>query len=156
MEVYRDPTTYKFGLKAKKGLRALPATYSELKPTAKKGIFLGRTAAGVSAINASGKVLASLNGNWNVSDGYVYQAQNAPRDEDCFMYDATYYDNRYFENGSFSRSTKTASISRRMFLTVTRAGETYTEADKKRGEKRDRDCYQAVKRTAISAGYTVN
>ncbi|HMG10171.1 MAG TPA: hypothetical protein VK609_16770 [Mucilaginibacter sp.] len=155
MMVYRDPTTYKYGLKAKKGLRALPAIYSDLKPTAKKGIFLGRTAAGISAINSSGKILASLAGDWNLSDGYVFKSQSAPKDEDCWMYEATYYDNRYFENGSFSGSTKTASVNRKMYLIVTQGGETYTEEDKKRNQKRESDCYQTVKNTAISAGYAV-
>lgn len=155
MEVYRDPTNYKYGLKAKKGLRALPATYDDLKPTAKKGIFLAKTKQGVSAINNSGKVLASLSGYWNLGDGYVYQTESGPADEDCWKYELTYYENRYFENGSFNRVTKTASISKKLTLTVVRSGETYTDEDRRRTEKHDSDCYKSRKATAVNAGYTL-
>lgn len=155
MEVYRDPTNYKYGLKAKKGLRALPATFDDLKPTTKKGIFLAKTKQGVSAINNSGKELASLSGNWNLGEGYVYQTKSGPKDEDCWKFDLTYYENRHFENGSFGKVTKTATVNQRMTLTVVSAGDTYTKEDQKRSDQRDRECYKSREATAISDGYTV-
>ena len=161
MEVYRDPTNGKYGLKAKKGLRAIPAEYSNLVAAAnKKGLFYGEEENQVVAVNSSGKVIASLAGkDWRVSADGISRYIRAP-DMDCYGWSLNYSEKIYFENGSFSRTEKIYSVwdKRGMYLTVTSANEPRpTEAQKKQAEENRRrraaECYQACKSRAESDGY---
>lgn len=159
MEVYRDPTNYKYGLKAKKGLRALPATYRNLVASAnKKTVFFGETEQGVVAINSSGKVLATLPGNgWSATSTGARRYVRAPK-VDCVDYQPNYSEEYLFENGTFATLKKTYTITRQLYLTVSSANERpLTESEKRAAEENEkrlaRECYEDCKRQAESDGY---
>lgn len=159
MEVYRDPTNYKYGLKAKKGLRALPATYRNLLASeSRKNVFFGETEGGVVAINGSGKVLATLPGkDWYATSTGARRSVSAPK-VDCVDYQPNYSEEFLFENGGFGTRKKTYSISRQLYLTISSGNERpLTEAEKRAAEENSkrlaRECYEACKRQAESDGY---
>lgn len=160
MEVYRDPTNYKYGLKAKKGLRALPATYRNLVASeSRKNIFFGEMEqGGVVAINGSGKVLATLPGrDWSATSTGARRYVRAP-EVDCADYQPNYSEEYLFENGTFATLRKTYSISRQAYLTISSANERpLTDAEKRAAEENEkrlaRECYEACKRQAESDGY---
>lgn len=161
MEVYRDPTNYKYGLKAKKGLRALPATYRNLVASeSRKNVFFGDTdqGQGVVAINGAGKVLATLPGrDWSATSTGARRYVRAP-EVDCADYQPNYSEEYLFENGTFATLRKTYTISRRAYLTISSANERpLTDAEKRAAEENEkrlaRECYDACKRQAESDGY---
>ena len=65
MEPYQEGRFY--GLKSKKGTKKLPAIYNEILPSTKEGVFLAKKENGVVAVNASGKEIASLKGDYIIS-----------------------------------------------------------------------------------------
>ena len=165
MEVYRDPTNGKYGLKAKKGLRAIPAAYNELIPSEKKGVFLGVKGDGrVYAVNNSGKEIAS-------QKGYIYKGkvleQYVDEKMDCYLnYYYSLYNLYSFSGGAFVKSPTTLfTVAHRSTgfgsLIVTSANEKRDyEAERRAKDEDDRkrdECYRTVraKRSSLqSSGYT--
>lgn len=161
MEIYIDPTNRKYGLKEKKGLRAIPATFDRLITTSNKNVFLGSTSQGLFAVNKDGKVLASISNEWYLvsdgSDGYVMKNMKAPEVNDC-PFKLMYKQKRYFENGGFSKVTNTAIIEYKYKYALEVRGRDYkepTEESKRKHAIYIENCEKSLKAIAISDGYSV-
>lgn len=155
MEIYRDPTNNKYGLKAKKGLKAIPAEYNNLVASnERKGLFIGEMDDKVVALNAAGNVLATLPGKeWRAEVNGASKPNDAP-DLKCYGYELEYREHIYFQNGGFSRTEKIYNIRNMRGMTlIVSTGSSSDEKEEVNWDEVAAECHESYKRQAESDGY---
>lgn len=145
MEVYRDPTNSKYGLKAKNGKRALPALYDQIDEGT-NGVFFARKNRSLTAINQMGIELAALDEGWYHHAGnYVTKFSRNNSDDKCNSYYYSISDVMEFVRGSFVPSKPVYRITYQPGIVLRdNSARRLTEAEEaaatKRREEEDQKC----------------
>lgn len=153
MEVYRDPTTYRYGLKEKKGKRALPAIYSSIE-SATENTFFATTNEGFHVLNSQGKQLSLVKGDWHRLKGNYIIRSTKRSDNDCNRFYYVLFDVMEFVNGKFIPSAKLYDIDRTFAIMVTNSNVTSEELVEieRATEKRNQECINSLHNYCMSLG----
>lgn len=136
LEIYRDPSNNKMGLKAKYGKQAYPAVYGDLTEV-KKGFFFGRRDNAIYAINSLGKEIASVGKGFRFLKGdYIYKEIEDSYDDSCNGLYYEIYEVYRLIGSQFVKQELLHSIKSIDYLTVN-SGRTPTREEREAAERKD-------------------